>query len=169
MLKYTVLYFLPVLHVTARPLLLLVSCFPHWGLQKQLFGLRLPLRALSWQAAASTPSAPSPTLPPPLAPVTGWTTGLGPCCSCSFQARVSVLGVGVGAMGQAGCEQGRGGRVVLVATHQHAGPPHSHPPALALCPVALQGGDLDNVAGYGRNVPVGAWAGRGRPALALGS
>lgn len=157
------------MHVTARPLLLLVSCFPHWGLQKQLFGLRLPLRALSWQAAASTPSAPSPTLPPPLAPVTGWTTGLGPCCSCSFQARVSVLGVGVGAMGQAGCEQGRGGQGGPSGHPPTCRPASLPPPTLALCPVALQGGDLDNVAGYGRNVPVGAWAGRGRPALALGS
>lgn len=46
-------------------------------------------------------------------------------------------------------------------------PPRLPLPALALCPVALQGGDLDDVAGYGRNVRVGTWAGRGRPTFPL--
>lgn len=46
-------------------------------------------------------------------------------------------------------------------------PPSLPLPTLALCPVVLQGGDLDNIAGYGRNVRVGAWAGRGWPILPL--
>jgi hypothetical protein len=55
-----------------------------------------------------------------------------------------------------------------VATHQHASPFYSPLPPQALCPVCLQGRDLDDIAGYGRNVRVGAWAGRGWPTFSLG-
>lgn len=50
-------------------MLLSVSCFPHWGLQKQLlFGLRLPLQSLSWHAAASAPASQPLPSSLPLAP-----------------------------------------------------------------------------------------------------
>lgn len=55
-----------------------------------------------------------------------------------------------------------------MATHQHASPFYSPLPPQALCPVCLQGRDLDDIAGYGRNVRVGAWAGRGWPTFSLG-
>lgn len=61
---------------------------------------------------------------------------------------------------------GTGEGVVPEATRHHAGSHYVHWP---LCPVILQGRDLDNVAGYGRNVRVGTWAGRGRPAFPLWS
>jgi hypothetical protein len=98
-LKYTVLYFLPVLRDGLASVLLLVLHFPHWALRKQLlFGPRLPLQALSWQTAY-TPHQPIPTLPSlPLAPARCSTTGLCPhqqqepqvpfAASFSFQAQV---------------------------------------------------------------------------------
>lgn len=46
-------------------------------------------------------------------------------------------------------------------------PPSLPLPALALHPVVLQGGDLDDIAGYRRNVRVGAGAGRGWPTFPL--
>lgn len=81
----------------------------------------------------------------------------------SFQAQVSVLGVQQGRRK----EWGEGVGVVPVATHQHASPLGSHYPRWPSCPVVLQGGHLDNIAGYGRNVRVGARAGRGGPTLPL--
>lgn len=58
-------------------------------------------------------------------------------------------------------------RPLQALSHPNPSPYTLPLPALALCPVALQGGDLDDVAGYGRNVRVGTRAGRGRPTFPL--
>lgn len=145
-------------------MLLSVSCFPHWGLQKQLlFGLRLPLQALSRHVAASAPTShPLPSLP--LAP--GRQDHRAVSTPVNLGAPLLLLFL-PGMSFSAGEGAGRRGRGGPVAIRQHASrfTPTAH---MALCPVVLQGGDLDDVAGYGRNVRVGAWAGRGWPALPLG-
>lgn len=83
--------------------------------------------------------------------------------SFSFQAQVSVLGVQGGRQNEWGSGGGSG---------PSGHPPTCQPPllpfpALALCPAVLQGGDLDDIAGYGRNVRVGAGGGRGWPTFPL--
>lgn len=85
---------------------------------------------------------------------------------CCF---LSLPGTSLSARGATGQAEivGKGEGVVPMATHQHASPFYCPLPPRALCPVVLQGRDLDNVAGYGRNVRVGAWAGRGWPTFSL--
>lgn len=72
-----------------------------------------------------------------------------------------------GATGRGGQNSGEGGGSGPRGHSPTCQPPWLPLPARALRPVALQGRDLDDVAGYGRNVRVGTWAGSGGPTFPL--